>query len=58
MALRYSFSRIEDANLLEKAISSVLESGLRTKDISTNDSKVISTSEMGDAVISKLNELS
>jgi 3-isopropylmalate dehydrogenase len=39
MALRYSFSRIEDANLLEKAISSVLESGLRTKDISTNDSK-------------------
>ena len=26
-------------------------------DISTNDSKVISTSEMGDAVISKLNEL-
>ena len=58
MALRYSFSRIEDANLLEKAISSVLESGLRTKDISTNDSKIISTSEMGDAVISKLNELS
>ena len=57
MALRYSFSRIDDANLLEKAISNVLEAGLRTKDISTNDSKVISTSEMGDAVISKLNEL-
>jgi len=57
MALRYSFSRIDDANLLEKAISNVLEAGLRTKDISTNDSKVISTSEMGDAVISKLSEL-
>ena len=57
MALRYSFSRIDDANLLEKAISNVLEAGLRTKDISTNDSKVISTSEMGDAVISRLNEL-
>ena len=42
MALRYSFSRIDDANLLEKAISNVLEAGLRTKDISTNDSKVIS----------------
>ena len=49
---------MEDANLLEKAISNVLESGLRTKDISSNDSKIISTSEMGDAVISKLNELS
>ena len=57
MALRYSFSRIDDSNLLENAISNVLEAGLRTKDISTNDSKVISTSEMGDAVISKLNEL-
>ena len=57
MALKYSFSRIEDANLLEKAISNVLESGHRTKDIATKYSKVISTVEMGDAVISELNNL-
>ena len=57
MALKYSFSRIEDANLLERAISNVLESGLRTKDIATKHSKIISTVEMGDAVISELNNL-
>ena len=57
MALKYSFSRIEDANLLERAISNVLESGHRTKDIATKHSKIISTAEMGDAVISELNNL-
>ena len=58
MALKYSFSREEDADILEKAISNVLDAGLRTKDIATKGSKVISTVEMGDAVISSLNDLS
>ena len=58
MALRYSFSKEEDADLLEKAISNVLDSGLRTKDIATKDSNVISTVGMGDAVITSLNNLS
>jgi len=58
MALRYSFSKEEDADLLEKAISNVLDSGLRTKDIATKDSNVISTVGMGDAVITSLNSLS
>ena len=57
MALRYSFSMEKDADLLEKAISNVLDSGLRTKDISTKGSSIISTVEMGDAVISALNDL-
>ena len=57
MALRYSLDLEKEADQLDKAVQSVLDEGLRTKDISTNDSKVISTSEMGDAVISKLNEL-
>jgi 3-isopropylmalate dehydrogenase len=57
MALRYSFSKEADADLLEKAISNVLDSGLRTKDISTKGSRIISTAEMGDAVISALNDL-
>ena len=39
-------------------ISNVLDAGLRTKDIATKGSKVISTVEMGDAVISSLNDLS
>jgi len=58
MALKYSFSKEEDADILEKAISNVLDAGLRTKDIATKGSKVISTVEMGDAVISSLNDLS
>ena len=58
MALRYSFSKEVDADILEKAISNVLDAGLRTKDIATKGSKVISTVEMGDAVISSLNDLS
>ena len=57
MALRYSLDLGNEADQLDKAVQSVLDEGLRTKDISTNDSKVISTSEMGDAVISKLSEL-
>jgi|TARA_B110000014_G_scaffold261423_1_gene253100 3-isopropylmalate dehydrogenase len=57
MALRYSFSKEVDADILEKAISNVLDSGLRTKDISTKDSKIISTVEMGDAVVTSLNGL-
>ena len=39
---------------LEKAVQSVLDEGLRTKDILSKGMKQVSTSEMGDAIISKL----
>ena len=41
-------------NILEKAVQSVLDEGLRTKDILSKGTKEVSTSEMGDAIISKL----
>ena len=56
MALKYSFGRIDDSELLDKAISKVLEEGARTKDISNTD-EFISTKEMGDKVIQCLDIL-
>ena len=54
MALRYSLDLDKEADTLEKAVQNVLDEGLRTKDILSEGTKEISTSEMGDAIISKL----
>ncbi len=54
MALRYSLDLDKEAGALEKAVQNVLDEGLRTKDILSKGMKEVSTSEMGDAVISKL----
>ena len=54
MALRYSINLDKEADALEKAVQSVLDEGLRTKDILSKGTKEVSTSEMGDAIISKL----
>lgn len=53
MMLRYSLSRPELADALDRAVGRVLDSGLRTADISPNDTHC-STREMGDAVIQQL----
>ena len=54
MALKYSLDLDKESNTLEKAVQSVLDEGLRTKDILSKGTKEVSTSEMGDAIISKL----
>ena len=54
MALRYSLDLDNEANTLEKAVQDVLDEGLRTKDILSSGMKEVSTSVMGDAIISKL----
>ena len=54
MALRYSLDLDNEANQLEKAVQSVLDEGLRTRDILSKGMKEVSTSEMGEAIISKL----
>ena len=58
MMLKYSFDMQEDSQLVEKAVQSVLLKGLRTADINDGADKVISTKEMGDAVIEELKILS
>ena len=54
MALRYSLDLDNEANQLENAVQNVLDSGLRTRDILSKGMKEVSTSEMGEAIISKL----
>ncbi len=54
MSLRYSLDLEKEADLIESAVQSVLDDGLRTKDIMSSGKKEVSTSDMGDAIISKL----
>ena len=54
MALRYSLDLDKEASALEQAVQNVLDEGLRTKDILSKGMKEVSTYELGDAVISKL----
>ena len=54
MAFRYSLDLDKEAEALEKAVQDVLNDGLRTKDILSDGMKEVSTSQMGDAIISKL----
>ncbi len=58
MMLKYSFNMQEDSQLVEKAVQNVLLKGLRTADIADGANKIISTKEMGDAVIEELKILS
>ena len=50
----YFGSQDKEADLLEKAVQNVLNDGLRTKDIMSEGNKEVSTTQMGDAIISKL----
>src|SRR6187431_209108 len=54
MALRYSFGMGREADLIDKAIASVLQNGLRTGDIMSAGFKQVGTKEMGDAIIAEM----
>ena len=54
MALKYSLDLDKEAEQLEKAVQSVLDNGLRTKDIMSKNMKEVTTSDMGDAIIANL----
>ena len=54
MALRYSFDLPGEADLLEKAVSKVLDQGFRTGDIMQAGKTKVGTKEMGEAVIKAL----
>ena len=58
MMLKYSFDMEEDSKLIEKAVQNALLKGLRTADIKDGADKIISTKEMGVAVIEELKVLS
>jgi 3-isopropylmalate dehydrogenase len=54
MLLRYTLNEPALAERVEKAVSRVLDQGLRTGDIYTDGTKKVGTSEMGDAVVKVL----
>jgi 3-isopropylmalate dehydrogenase len=54
MMLRYSLGQPQAADRIEKAVSRVLASGLRTADIHTAGNRKVGTQEMGDAVLAAL----
>lgn len=54
MMLRFSLGREDLAEKIEKAVSQVLDQGLRTGDIWSEGMTKVSTSEMGDAVVAAL----
>ncbi|MNP70112.1 3-isopropylmalate dehydrogenase [compost metagenome] len=57
MMLRYSFNQSAAADAIEKAVSQVLDQGLRTGDIWSEGSRKVGTREMGDAVVAALRNL-
>ncbi|MDH3240536.1 MAG: 3-isopropylmalate dehydrogenase [Alphaproteobacteria bacterium] len=54
MMLRYSFDLGDEADLLENAVKSVLDKGLRTLDIIQDGKELISTTDMGQAVVDEM----
>ena len=58
MMLKYSFNMLEESQLIEKAVQNILSKGLRTADISDGADKIVSTQDMGKAVIEELKQLS
>jgi 3-isopropylmalate dehydrogenase len=54
MMLRYSLGQPQAAERIEKAVSRVLASGLRTADIHEPGTRKVGTQEMGDAVLAAL----
>lgn len=54
MALKYSFNLPDAATRVETAIAAVLDEGLRTADLASKGQPTVSTSAMGDAIVSHL----
>ncbi|TDJ19448.1 MAG: 3-isopropylmalate dehydrogenase [Gammaproteobacteria bacterium] len=54
MMLRYTLAAADLAERIETAVARVLDQGLRTRDIQSPGTRVIGTSEMGDAVVAAL----
>ncbi len=57
MALRYSFNMIQIADLIENCIAEMLEEGVRTADIANAGEKTVSTKEVGEILIEKLDRI-
>ena len=54
MMLRYTLARPDAADAIEAAVGRVLDQGLRTADIHADGNRLVSTAEMGAAVVAAL----
>lgn len=57
MALRHTFERSDEADLLEQAVGNTLSAGIRTADIAGDVPQAVSTTAMGDAILEQLDRL-
>src|SRR2546426_2105654 len=57
MALRYSLNMGKEADQIDAAISAALAQGLRTADIKSEGATVVTTSQMGDAIVGEVKKL-
>jgi len=57
MMLRYSFGLGEEADLVDKAVATVLEGGVRTADIMAPGARQVTTAAMGDSILAELDNL-
>lgn len=54
MCLRYSFNMTHEADIIENAISTTLANGNRTADIMSEGNTLLTTGEMGDAILAQM----
>ncbi len=57
MALRYSFDMGDLADKLDQAIAAVLAKGLRTADLKSEGATIVSTAQMGEAILKEVQAL-
>jgi len=57
MCLRYSFAMKKEADLVERAVSAVLDQGLRTGDIMQPGKRLVGTKDMGSAILAALDTI-
>ncbi|MDP3705701.1 MAG: 3-isopropylmalate dehydrogenase [Legionellaceae bacterium] len=54
MMFKYSFKLDREAQMIQMAVTTILDEGFRTKDIMTSEGMWLSTREMGDKVVAQL----
>lgn len=54
MLLRYSFGLQEEATLIENAVKSVLDAGVRTGDLASSGDTITGTEQMGEYIVQEL----
>ena len=52
--LRWSFNLLEEADIIENSVESIINEGVRTKDLSSPGEKSMTTKDVGDIVYQRI----